>query len=108
MLGGGGVAVGVRVCAMRLLSWNVRGLGGLEKRKEVMELVKENMSFVLCLQETKMQLIDDFLRTSVWGQSNHDYSYCSSVEGVRRYAYCLGYFRGGGVGLGSRGPPFDD
>lgn len=79
----------------------------MEKRKEVKELVKEKIPFVLCLQETKMQLIDDFLCTSVWGQSNHDYSYSPSVGGVKRYAYCLGYFRGRGVGLGSRGPPFD-
>ena len=38
---------GVRVCEMRLLSWNVRGLGGLDKRKEVKKLVREKMPFVL-------------------------------------------------------------
>jgi len=54
VLGGRGMVVGVRVCVMRLVSWNVRGLGGLEKRKEVKDLVKEKLPFVLCLQETKL------------------------------------------------------
>ena len=70
---------GVRMCEMRLLSWNVRGLGGLEKRKEVKDLVREKAPIVLCIQETKMQLIDDFLCTLIWGPLNHDYSYSPSV-----------------------------
>jgi exonuclease III len=61
------------------LSWNVRGLGGSEKRKEVKELVREKYHFVLCLQETKMQSIDDFLCTSLWGPLNCDYSFSPSV-----------------------------
>jgi hypothetical protein len=52
---------------MRIVSWNVRGLNGLEKRKEVKELVREKVPFVLCIQETKLQLIDDFLCNSIWG-----------------------------------------
>jgi hypothetical protein len=70
---------GVMVCEMRLLSWNVRGLCGLEKRKEVKELVREKYPFVFCLQETKMQSIDDFLCTSIWGPLNCDYSFSPSV-----------------------------
>jgi len=70
---------GVRVCAMRIVLWNVRGLGGLEKRKEIKELVKEKVPFVLCIQETKLQLIDDFLCTSIWGSTSHDYSFVPSV-----------------------------
>jgi len=67
------------VCAVRIVSWNVRRLGGLEKRKEVKELVRENVPFVLCIQETKMQLIDDFLCTSIRRPTSHDYSYSLSV-----------------------------
>ena len=70
---------GSRVCEMRIVSWNVRGLGGLEKQKEVKELVREKVSFVLCIQETKLQLIDDFLCTSLWGPTNYDFSYSPSV-----------------------------
>jgi exonuclease III len=65
---------------MRLLYWNVWGLGGMEKRKEVTELVREKTPFVLCLQETKLQYIDDFLCSSLWGPSNYDYSFSPSAR----------------------------
>jgi len=38
-----------RVCKMKFLSWNVRGLGGVKKRIEVRLLVGEKMLFILCL-----------------------------------------------------------
>jgi len=39
---GSGVEGGrVRVWLMKIVSWNVRGLGGLEERKEVRELARE-------------------------------------------------------------------
>ncbi|XP_024630380.2 exodeoxyribonuclease-like [Medicago truncatula] len=55
---------------MKLVSWNVRGLGGLEKRKDVRSLVQEKRPWILCLQETKLGRCDDGLRLAVWdGQS---------------------------------------
>lgn len=59
------------------------GLGGLEKRQEVKELVREKAPIVLCIQETKLQFIDDLLVSSVWGSSSHDYSFSSSVGASR-------------------------
>jgi exonuclease III len=51
----------------------------MEKRKEVKELVREKRPLVLCIQETKLQFIDDFLCTSFWGPTNHDFSFSLSV-----------------------------
>lgn len=34
---------GLRVLEMKLISWNVRGLGSFEKRKEVCSLVQEKV-----------------------------------------------------------------
>jgi len=79
----GVVGVGVRVCNMRMVSCNVCGLGGLEKRKEVKELVREKAPFVLCIQETKMGVIDDFLCSSLWGLTEHGFSYNPS-QGTSR------------------------
>jgi exonuclease III len=39
---------------MKILSWNVRGLGGLEKRKEVRGLIGEMQPWIVCIQETKL------------------------------------------------------
>jgi len=55
---------------MKLVSWNVRGLRGFEKRKEVRSLVTEKRPWILCLQETKLQRCDDGVCLSLWdGQS---------------------------------------
>ncbi|MCH79554.1 cysteine-rich receptor-like protein kinase [Trifolium medium] len=60
---------------MKILSWNIRGLGGMEKKKEVRDLVKEKNPWFLCLQETKLGVCDDFLCASLWGNSPHGYSF---------------------------------
>jgi hypothetical protein len=40
---------------MKIVSWNVRGLGRVDKRNEVRKLVREKTPYVVCLQETKLQ-----------------------------------------------------
>ncbi|MCH85381.1 endonuclease/exonuclease/phosphatase family protein, partial [Trifolium medium] len=64
---------------MKIISWNTRGLGGLEKRQEVRKLVGNLKPFIMCIQETKMQTFDDFLVTSLWGNSPYAFSYRPSV-----------------------------
>jgi exonuclease III len=44
------------VCVMKIISWNIRVLGGVEKRKEVRKLVEDQNPLLVCLQETKLQL----------------------------------------------------
>jgi exonuclease III len=46
---------------MEIISWNVRGLGGAEKRKEVRKLVGEKNPIIVCLQGKKLQRCDDFV-----------------------------------------------
>jgi len=60
---------------MKLLSWNVKGLGGLEKRKEVRLLVKDKNPLILCLQESKLQLCDDRVCAAVWDRSSATFSF---------------------------------
>jgi hypothetical protein len=64
---------------MNILSWKVRGLGGLEKRRDVRLLVGEKLPIILCIQETKLQICDDFVSASVWGSSPLWYSFRPSV-----------------------------
>lgn len=82
---------------MKLISWNVRGLGGLEKRREVKKLVLEKIPFILCLQETKLAVCDDFLCNSLWGDSSHAFSYRPSVGGLWGDFICVGHLRSGGL-----------
>jgi hypothetical protein len=60
---------------MKVVSYNVRGLGGGEKRVEVRKLVLEKKPLVLCLQETKLQEVNDVIINSIWGNSTGDFSY---------------------------------
>lgn len=52
---------------MKVLSYNVRGLGGGEKRLEVRRLVQEKQPSVLCIQESKLMAVSERLVESVWG-----------------------------------------
>lgn len=64
---------------MKVVSWNAKGLGGLEKRREVRQLVNEKRPYVMCIQETKLMVIDGALCASLWGDPNHDFSYQPTV-----------------------------
>jgi len=60
---------------MKLLSWNIRGLGSAEKRSEVRLLVKEKVMWIVCLQETKLSAFDSSIVTSFWGNSSFNFSF---------------------------------
>jgi len=64
---------------MKIISYNVRGLGGGEKRVEVRRLVEEKNPFVLCIQESKLGFVDDFLVKSIWGNATFGFSFQPSV-----------------------------
>lgn len=52
--------------AIKLVTYNIRGLGGRVKKKEVKELVRSQKPDLLCLQETKMEGIDRRLCSLLW------------------------------------------
>lgn len=74
--GGGEGCVGF---VMQIISWNVCGLGSVEKKNEVRSLVVENGPSIVCLQETKLSVCDTVLCTSLWGGMNHAFSYRPSL-----------------------------
>jgi exonuclease III len=74
---------------MKIVSWNVRGLGRVDKRNEVRKLVREKNPLVVCLQETKLQTCDDFLCTVVWEARRLVYHF-APLSGHR-----AGYLRSG-------------
>jgi exonuclease III len=76
---GGVGGVGVCVVVMKIISWNVRGLGGFEKRKEVSQMVREKNPFILCLQESKLSIVNDLVRKAIWNDNNVDFSYLPSI-----------------------------
>jgi exonuclease III len=63
------------VFLMKIISYNVRGLGGFEKRSEVKRLLIDKKPFVVRLQETKLCTVDDLLVKAIWGTSSMGYSF---------------------------------
>lgn len=53
---------------MRILSWNVRGLGGLSRKLVVKYLVKRQKIQIALLQETKLKHISDATANQLWGK----------------------------------------
>jgi exonuclease III len=75
-----GVSIGRgKEVVMKIILWNVRGLGSVEKWKEVRNLVEEKGPSILCIQETKMPVYDDVLCDSLWAGTPHSFSYGPSV-----------------------------
>jgi exonuclease III len=65
--------------SMKIISYNVRGLGGGEKREEVRRLVDEKKPFVLCIQESKWNVVDDRMIKSIWGDTYCGYFFRPST-----------------------------
>ncbi|XP_028086229.1 uncharacterized protein LOC114287150 [Camellia sinensis] len=51
---------------MKIMSWNVRGLGRAEKRRRVRQVIQDRKVDVLLLQETKKSSVDEMFVRSVW------------------------------------------
>ncbi|XP_028101025.1 uncharacterized protein LOC114300334 [Camellia sinensis] len=64
---------------MKILSWNVRGLGRPEKRGKIKRLVRERGVDVLFLQETKRRIMEDHFVKSIWPYEEMDYMVVDSV-----------------------------
>ncbi|XP_028064362.1 uncharacterized protein LOC114267521 [Camellia sinensis] len=58
---------------MKLLSWNIRGIGQSEKRRKIRNIVQERMVDVLFLQETKKVGVSKELVKSIWPYDDLEY-----------------------------------
>jgi exonuclease III len=63
----------------KLLIWNVRGLNSSVRQDSIKELVGSSQVDVVCLQETKMQIITRRTILSMLGADFSDYVYLPSV-----------------------------
>jgi exonuclease III len=59
----------------KILTWNVRGLNAIEKRLEIRGLLKEWKADIVCLVETKMDVISREVVRSLWDCYHVDWCY---------------------------------
>jgi len=65
---------------MKLISMNIRGLGGKIKRKYISELIKKQQVGFICLQETKCEQISKEKSYQMWGSNEIDWIEVGAVN----------------------------
>jgi exonuclease III len=64
---------------MIVSSYNIRGLGGVLKRRNIKELIRRHRIDFLALQETKMEEISDSFCQALWGNDCCDWVFLPAV-----------------------------
>lgn len=57
---------GIVSISMKIITFNIRGLGGLVKKKEIQKVVREQKPDLLCVQETKIGVVDRLICAQLW------------------------------------------
>ncbi|GMP84597.1 hypothetical protein CsSME_00038064 [Camellia sinensis var. sinensis] len=52
---------------MKIISWNVRGLGSQKKRSVIKDFLRSHQPDIVVLQESKVQVCDRRFMQSLWG-----------------------------------------
>jgi len=67
---------------MRIVSFNCRGLGGIEKGSYLRQIITKEMIDMACMQETKLAHITSQKCQTIWGDTNIDWVHNGLENGV--------------------------
>lgn len=65
---------------LNILSWNVRGLNARARRDDTRLVVDDCRASIVCLQETKLDVVNNSLMLEMLGTQFLDYSYLPAVD----------------------------
>jgi exonuclease III len=70
---------------IEILCWNIRGLNRPARRDAVHELLAATLCHVACLQETKLNIIDQFTASYLGGHRLNNFAYkpAGGLSGTR-------------------------
>ena len=68
---------------LKIISWNDRGLNDCEKRLRIQNMIRGWGADIICLQETKMELLTRREIRSLWGCQHLDWLYLGSIGASR-------------------------
>ncbi|KAH1063237.1 hypothetical protein J1N35_028224 [Gossypium stocksii] len=73
------ICVGYLMGVMKIISWNVRGLGSDGKVAAINRLVKLHGVNVCFLRETKLEEVSGDLVRRIWGDDNFEFRFAAAV-----------------------------
>lgn len=65
---------------MKAISFNVRGLGSMVKWRAIRNLISKEKPNLVCLQETKLEAIQDNLSSALWGDSCVEWRFVPAIN----------------------------
>lgn len=65
--------------SMKILSWNVRGLGSRERRSIVKQVIRMQKATVVLIQESKINSGEDMVVKDIWGAAYVKWANLSSI-----------------------------
>ncbi|XVF28737.1 hypothetical protein REPUB_Repub15cG0055700 [Reevesia pubescens] len=68
---------------MRILTWNIGGLGKKNKRISVKRVVRTHKLDLLHLQETKLEAVDYRCIRVLWGSNDNSWGHIGSTDSTR-------------------------
>lgn len=74
---------------MKIISYNIRGLGGRVKRRKIKELVRAEKIDFICVQETRKEAVDIKLVESLWGDGERRLGILGGKRDVRWIVVCV-------------------
>ncbi|KAL8483357.1 hypothetical protein ACS0TY_026164 [Phlomoides rotata] len=74
---------------MKILSYNVRGLGSNVKRREIKDLIRNHIIEFCSIQETKMEVISDSTCKTIMERRKIRVDFQRSGRKIRRYTFNL-------------------
>ncbi|KAL8531891.1 hypothetical protein ACS0TY_008480 [Phlomoides rotata] len=60
---------------MKVMSFNVRGLGKRIKRKDIKQMIIQNGIDMCCIQESKMEEINENIGQELWFDNEFDWAW---------------------------------
>lgn len=63
---------------MIIVSYNIRGLGKKEKRRDVNDLIHQVKADMCCIQESKLKVVNSRIIKSTWGNANCEWDFAKS------------------------------
>lgn len=74
---------------MKIISWNIRGLGDSSKRLRVKKLLHQACPDVVLTQKTKFQKIDRGLIKSLWSSKDIGWENCRLIGKMFYHLYSI-------------------